>query len=85
MTRGAPPVPQVGGMLDFNANGIAGCTRCGWRGVPSIIDGAASTFCPSCEGEPAPLVKAASPVGRTPRNAPCPCGSGAKFKKCCGP
>jgi hypothetical protein len=22
--------------------------------------------------------------GNAPRNAPCPCGSGAKFKKCCG-
>lgn len=24
------------------------------------------------------------PSGRFPRNAPCPCGSGLKFKKCCG-
>jgi uncharacterized protein YecA (UPF0149 family) len=22
--------------------------------------------------------------GRTGRNAPCPCGSGLKFKRCCG-
>ena len=22
---------------------------------------------------------------KTPRNAPCPCGSGRKYKKCCGP
>ena len=22
---------------------------------------------------------------QTPRNAPCPCGSGAKYKRCCGP
>jgi hypothetical protein len=34
-------------------------------------------------GEPAqaPLVHAAPKVGR---NAPCPCGSGKKYKKCCG-
>ncbi len=24
------------------------------------------------------------PSQRTPRNAPCPCGSGRKYKKCCG-
>lgn len=26
----------------------------------------------------------AVPAGAVPRNAPCPCGSGAKFKHCCG-
>jgi transposase-like protein len=25
-----------------------------------------------------------APAPRTPRNAPCPCGSGVKFKRCCG-
>ncbi len=29
----------------------------------------------------APVVRAAPKVGR---NDPCPCGSGKKFKKCCG-
>ncbi len=29
-----------------------------------------------------PMAKTA--VGKTNRNDPCPCGSGAKFKKCCG-
>lgn len=24
------------------------------------------------------------PMGKVGRNAPCPCGSGKKFKKCCG-
>jgi uncharacterized protein YecA (UPF0149 family) len=24
------------------------------------------------------------PAGKTGRNQPCPCGSGKKFKKCCG-
>jgi len=27
---------------------------------------------------------AAAPWARTPRNAPCPCGSGKKFKHCHG-
>lgn len=37
----------------------------------------------SCEhGEPlAPYVREAPKTGR---NDPCPCGSGKKFKKCCG-
>jgi preprotein translocase subunit SecA len=36
------------------------------------------------QGEPPPP-KAAVPVGRTVgRNDPCPCGSGKKYKKCCG-
>ncbi len=30
---------------------------------------------------PKPFVRAAAKVGR---NDPCPCGSGKKFKKCCG-
>ena len=25
-----------------------------------------------------------APVGPVPRNAPCPCGSGRKYKHCCG-
>lgn len=32
------------------------------------------------DGEVAPDL----PVGKTGRNDPCPCGSGRKFKKCCG-
>ncbi|MBM3815117.1 MAG: hypothetical protein FJW20_26155 [Acidimicrobiia bacterium] len=26
---------------------------------------------------------AALPLEETPRNAPCPCGSGKKYKRCC--
>jgi hypothetical protein len=33
------------------------------------------------EGPPPPLTNASSKVGR---NDPCPCGSGSKYKKCCG-
>ena len=45
------------------------------------------------QGAPQPILLDASgrPMQRTPaatgkadRNAPCPCGSGLKFKKCCG-
>jgi hypothetical protein len=31
-----------------------------------------------------PMPRNAAPAGRPDRNAPCPCGSGLKFKKCCG-
>jgi hypothetical protein len=36
---------------------------------------------PFDESPPQPLVRAAPKVGR---NEPCPCGSGKKYKKCCG-
>jgi uncharacterized protein YecA (UPF0149 family) len=38
----------------------------------------AAEFVPACVTEP---YYASSNVGR---NDPCPCGSGKKFKKCCG-
>jgi hypothetical protein len=38
--------------------------------------------------QPPPLPAHAAPASsaqpETPRNAPCPCGSGEKFKRCCG-
>ena len=40
--------------------------------------------------DPAPAASTTGPAGRKPagktpdRNAPCPCGSGRKYKKCCG-
>ena len=33
------------------------------------------------QAEPSPGAR----VGKVGRNEPCPCGSGKKFKKCCGP
>jgi SEC-C motif-containing protein len=36
--------------------------------------------CPDCEA-PVPYVRMQPKVGR---NDPCTCGSGRKFKKCCG-
>lgn len=35
------------------------------------------------DGEIAPSAPPA-PIGKTGRNDPCPCGSGKKFKRCCG-
>jgi hypothetical protein len=42
---------------------------------------------PHCDHdhEPAPAAKPApTPAAKTGRNDPCPCGSGKKYKKCCG-
>jgi len=38
---------------------------------------------PAAAPTPAPAKPAAAPIN-TPRNAPCPCKSGQKFKRCCG-
>lgn len=85
MTSLTPAIIRDGGMLDFNCHGIAGCVRCGWRGVASKAD----PRCPNCQAAPETdkawreleRVRAGAP--RVSRNAPCPCGSGKKAKKCC--
>jgi len=46
-----------------------------------------SSFCkPGSFCKPAPTAAKTVPAvsGKVPRNAPCPCRSGAKYKKCCG-
>lgn len=70
------------------------CTRCGYDGVPSFWGGRALLECPRCEHEafvdpiPRPpagchwAIRRRQERARVPRNAPCPCGSGAKAKKC---
>jgi uncharacterized protein YecA (UPF0149 family) len=43
-----------------------------------------SSFCnPVGQVPDLPSIKPAAPK-TTPRNAPCPCGSGNKYKRCCG-
>ena len=58
----------------YREQGLAGFT-----GVPT-----AAPMASNCN--PAATVPATTPgfPRNTPRNAPCPCGSGAKFKRCCG-
>ena len=36
------------------------------------------------DGQPAPQVQVVREEPKIGRNAPCPCGSGRKYKKCCG-
>jgi preprotein translocase subunit SecA len=49
----------------------------GWAGAAADGDTALAVA-------PPPGAQAASPWAKTPRNAPCPCGSGKKFKHCHG-
>jgi hypothetical protein len=61
----------------YREQGLAGFT-----GVP-----AAAPMASNCKpvGQ-VPDLPSTEPVApkQTPRNAPCPCGSGAKYKRCCG-
>jgi hypothetical protein len=54
--------------------------RAGQR-VPRATAWAAPT---AWAGESRAAKQWAAPAGKTGRNQPCPCGSGKKFKKCCG-
>lgn len=76
-----------GGFVCFNGDGVASCTRCGWRGAATVVGGVRSTYCPACEDDTEQIVaelERRRAYRGTARNAPCPCGSGAKYKKCCG-
>lgn len=78
-------------MLDLTDNdgkGIARCTAadCGYEGPPTYLEGKAQRNCPVCEKPD--LDKIAEEIEhenrpKVARNAPCPCGSGVKGKKCC--
>jgi len=39
---------------------------------------------PGCNHDHAPQVPVTRAAPKVGRNAPCPCGSGSKFKRCCG-
>jgi len=45
---------------------------------------AASSFCNPATKTPPPAGSFCEKPKMMPRNAPCPCGSGAKYKRCCG-
>ncbi len=65
---------DVIGLGDFAVSNYGGKTTFSFR-VPSYSE---IDFCK--DGYLRPLVKDSLPG----RNAPCPCGSGKKYKKCCG-
>lgn len=93
------PEPCYGeavGFTDYGAGPVLACCRCGYKGVPTFWAGRLVLECPRCEGAdedvpPPPPGKhwvirrrRAREASGVSRNAPCPCGSGVKFKKCCG-
>jgi uncharacterized protein YecA (UPF0149 family) len=51
--------------------------------MPRLGSTRQSRVSPPTEAKPAPPVSAGKYPG-TGRNAPCPCGSGKKYKRCCG-
>lgn len=59
MLSETPNIPVWGGALTVNCLGVAGCWKCGWRGIPpqvrlkreGAVDERLSTYCPSCERE----------------------------------
>jgi len=60
----------------FREQGLAG-----FAGVPTPTPAPMASNCKPAATVPAPT---AGFPRNAPRNAPCPCGSGAKFKRCCG-
>ena len=65
--------------------------------TPSPVGPFCKTEAPSCQNTESPAPQPASPSNgvapfcnsektppQTPRNAPCPCNSGMKYKRCCG-
>ncbi|HLI21696.1 MAG TPA: preprotein translocase subunit SecA [Stellaceae bacterium] len=54
------------------------------RDDPALVGAAAEDGDTALAVAPPPAAQGASPWAKTPRNAPCPCGSGKKFKHCHG-
>ena len=68
----------------FREQGLAGLTSVLPTPTPAAAPQAPAEMASNCK--PAAAVPAPTPgfPRNPPRNAPCPCGSGAKFKRCCG-
>lgn len=64
---------------DLSQFGVAG-----FRDIVAAMRRAPHTAERSQSNEAAPAKQTQFPAPATPRNAPCPCRSGLKFKRCCG-
>ncbi|MCU0724697.1 MAG: SEC-C domain-containing protein [Planctomycetes bacterium] len=74
-----PAIPALCGafLAEMEAQGrIAGGRS---RGL--YVKALSEAFAEAASDRPKPIV---SPVSKIGRNDPCPCGSGRKYKKCCG-
>jgi hypothetical protein len=74
-----PEVPALcGAMLaDLELQGRLG----GGRVLGAYVRALKDAFAEAASGKPKPVKRPGSRIGR---NDPCPCGSGKKYKKCCG-
>jgi hypothetical protein len=72
-------VPMLcGAMLaDLETQGRLG----GGRVLGAYVRALKEAFADAVSGKPKPVKRPGSRIGR---NDPCPCGSGRKYKKCCG-
>jgi hypothetical protein len=67
-----------GAMLaDLESRGRLG----GGRVLGAYVRALKEAFAEAASGKPKPVKRPGSRIGR---NDPCPCGSGRKYKKCCG-
>jgi hypothetical protein len=84
--------------LELLDGGVVRCGECGWRGVPSASGCPVCMEAPATDllwdlerleramtrpAQRRPFVQREN-VPQVGRNEPCPCGSGRKYKKCCG-
>ena len=78
----AQPAVQVKNLVetssdDFDDDGFTTAALAGGDVDPEMLR-------PTAEEVRRPVVKDANDWSNTPRNAPCPCGSGRKYKLCHG-
>lgn len=64
-------------LADLETQGRLG----GGRMMGAYVRALTEAFAETASGKPKPIKSPGSKIGR---NDPCPCGSGRKYKKCCG-
>ena len=89
-SRKRPAVVRVHTMEEADAV-LEGCDRRGWKVIVGLEPGKprdVSDYERLLDREGALAGAGGTPAGgkppRPPVNAPCPCGSGRKYKRCCG-
>ncbi len=81
MVHESPPVAAAGAQPSAGRGPVGGGLP--GRGAPGPMRGGGSGE--AMGGAPqAPMARLPQPAKRVGRNDPCPCGSGKKYKKCCG-
>jgi hypothetical protein len=68
----------------FREQGLAGFTGVAPTPAPATAPQAPAEMASNCKPAAAEPVRTPWFGRNAPRNAKCPCGSGAKFKRCCG-